>query len=90
MKHQPSKKSDVYEVKEGKVERKRKFCPKCGPGVFMARHDGRLHCGRCGYTEFVKPEKEPEKQEKKESGGKQEKKPGEKPKGKSGAKKEQD
>ncbi len=44
----------MYEIKEGKVIRKSKFCPKCGPGVFMARHKDRYHCGRCGYTEFIK------------------------------------
>ena len=31
---------------------KSKFCPKCGPGVLMAEHGNRTHCGKCGYTEF--------------------------------------
>ena len=43
-----------YEIKDGKVERKRKECPKCGAGVFMAEHADRRSCGRCGYTEFKK------------------------------------
>jgi len=29
---------------------KPKFCPKCGPGVIMAEHKDRWHCGKCGYT----------------------------------------
>ena len=41
-----------YEVQDGKLVRLRKECPKCGPGVFMARHADRQACGKCGYTEF--------------------------------------
>jgi len=48
-----TKKWELYETK-GKLERKRKSCPKCGGGVFMAQHKDRLSCGRCGYTEFTK------------------------------------
>ncbi|MEM1514343.1 MAG: 30S ribosomal protein S27ae [Candidatus Thermoplasmatota archaeon] len=47
-------KREIYEVKDGKVVRKRKECPKCGPGVFMAEHKNRRSCGGCGYTEFKK------------------------------------
>ncbi|MCD6171825.1 MAG: 30S ribosomal protein S27ae [Thermoplasmata archaeon] len=43
-----------YEIKDGKLSRKRKECPKCGAGVFMAEHADRRSCGRCGYTEFKK------------------------------------
>ena len=45
------KKGSYYKVEGGKLIRK-KYCPKCGPGIFMAQHDKRLHCGKCGYTEF--------------------------------------
>jgi len=31
---------------------KKKFCPRCGPGVFLADHKNRVYCGRCKYTEF--------------------------------------
>ncbi|HDJ51517.1 MAG TPA: 30S ribosomal protein S27ae [Thermoprotei archaeon] len=41
-----------YEIKDGKVIRKRRFCPKCGPGTFLAEHKDRWTCGKCGYTEF--------------------------------------
>jgi small subunit ribosomal protein S27Ae len=48
-------KKDAYGVgKDGKLERKKKHCPKCGPGVFLANHEDRVACGRCGYTEFSK------------------------------------
>ncbi len=47
----------LYEIKEGKLVRKTKFCPVCGPGVFLADHGDRLSCGRCGYTEYKKPKK---------------------------------
>lgn len=39
-----------YKVEGGKVRRLRRFCPVCGPGVFLAEHKDRLSCGRCGYT----------------------------------------
>ncbi len=42
---------EIWEKYEnGKV--KNKFCPKCGPGVMMADHKNRWHCGKCGYTEY--------------------------------------
>jgi len=47
--------SYVYYSKEGdKLERKRRFCPKCGVGYFLAEHKDRYTCGHCGYTEFKK------------------------------------
>jgi len=53
-KKKTSQKWKLYEVKGGKVIRKNKFCPRCGPGVFMADHGDRWACGRCGYTEWKK------------------------------------
>jgi ubiquitin-small subunit ribosomal protein S27Ae len=32
---------------------KGKHCPRCGPGIFMAVSQGRMHCGKCHYTEFM-------------------------------------
>lgn len=43
-----------YKVKDGKVERSRRWCPKCGPGAFLASHEDRTSCGKCGYTEYKK------------------------------------
>lgn len=42
----------LYEVSGGKLTRKKKACPKCGPGVFLAEHKDRVSCGACAYTEF--------------------------------------
>ena len=43
-----SKKYKKYS--EGK---KGKQCPRCGPAIFLAVHKDRIHCGKCGYTEFT-------------------------------------
>lgn len=43
-----------YEVKEEKLERKAKACPRCGDGVFLAEHSDRFSCGSCGYTLWKK------------------------------------
>ncbi|MHB1868845.1 MAG: 30S ribosomal protein S27ae [Nitrososphaerales archaeon] len=51
------KESPVYkffQVKQDKVERLRKECPRCGRGVFLGEHKDRLTCGKCGYTSFKK------------------------------------
>jgi small subunit ribosomal protein S27Ae len=48
---EPSKRS-LYKVENGKVVRARRFCPKDGPGVFLAEHKDRFSCGHCGYTEL--------------------------------------
>ena len=45
-------KGKLYDTKSEKLERKNLFCPKCGPGVFMAQHKDRNQCGRCGYTQW--------------------------------------
>jgi ubiquitin-small subunit ribosomal protein S27Ae len=45
------KKSAYYDTSGDQLKRTRKFCPKCGPGTFMADHKDRYHCGNCGYTE---------------------------------------
>ena len=46
----------LYKIEGDKVIRVNKTCPKCGPGVFLARHKNRLTCGKCGYTEFLNKE----------------------------------
>ena len=37
----------------GKVQRLRKQCPQCGPGIFMATHFDRVYCGKCATTYLV-------------------------------------
>lgn len=57
-KHQSVKIYQFYEVKGNSLERKRKFCPRCGEGTVLSSHKNRAYCGRCGYTELNRnPEK---------------------------------
>ena len=51
-----SKRWEKYVISGDSLERKNKFCPKCGPGFFLANHKNRLTCGKCGYVEFKKSE----------------------------------
>jgi len=51
-----SKKYSKYSVSGDKITRNAKFCPRCGPGIFLAegKGAGRTYCGKCHYTEFMK------------------------------------
>jgi len=60
-------KRELYSVTDNKLERKRRFCPRCGPGVFLAEHKDRFTCGKCGYTEFRKETVEKSKPQKKKA-----------------------
>ncbi len=44
--------SSLYLVAGERIQRKNKYCPKCGPGVFMALHKDRVVCGKCRYCEL--------------------------------------
>ena len=45
--------SKFYEISsDGTLKRKNRFCPRCGPGYFMADMYNRDVCGNCGFTEF--------------------------------------
>jgi small subunit ribosomal protein S27Ae len=52
----PSERWKKYKIKGDKLERDGKFCPRCGPGVFLAesKNKDRLFCGKCHYTEFIR------------------------------------
>jgi ubiquitin-small subunit ribosomal protein S27Ae len=41
----------LYDVQADTLTRTHKFCPKCGPGTFLADHKDRRSCGKCGYSE---------------------------------------
>jgi small subunit ribosomal protein S27Ae len=41
----------LYSTKGEQLGRTHKFCPKCGPGTFLAEHADRRSCGKCGYSE---------------------------------------
>ena len=51
-----SKKYKHYAVEGDSIKRLRKHCPRCGPGTFLGDNIGRVHCGKCHYTEFTKKE----------------------------------
>ncbi len=55
-----SKKYKFYKIEDGKIIRGR-FCPRCGPGVFLMKAKDRLYCGRCHYTEFFSTENKEKK-----------------------------
>ena len=44
-----SNRGQLYVVEGDKLVRKNEFCPRCGPGVFLATHHDRRSCGRCGF-----------------------------------------
>ena len=46
--------SALYKVSGDTLTRSGLECPKCGKGVFLAKHKGRTYCGKCHYTEFTK------------------------------------
>ncbi|MFZ5955359.1 MAG: 30S ribosomal protein S27ae [Nanoarchaeota archaeon] len=48
-----SKKYTKYKVDGNKIVRE-KYCPRCGPGIFLLQGQNRLYCGKCHLTEFVK------------------------------------
>ncbi len=60
------KKAESYKIEGNRVVRLKKSCPRCGSGTLMAKHKGRLYCGRCHYTIFEekKAAKEPNKDKK--------------------------
>lgn len=61
-KHVPRKRAKTklgrlmyYSVsKDGCLKVLKKSCERCGPGVFMASHADREHCGKCFLTKFKK------------------------------------
>jgi small subunit ribosomal protein S27Ae len=45
----------LYSTKGDALTRTHKSCPKCGAGVFLAEHNNRRSCGKCGYSESKTP-----------------------------------
>ena len=60
-----SKKYTKYKIEGDKITRER-FCPRCGPGVFLMKAKDRFYCGKCHYSEFEGKAKEELKEEKTE------------------------
>ncbi|MEM1535576.1 MAG: 30S ribosomal protein S27ae [Candidatus Pacearchaeota archaeon] len=53
-KRRSSERWKKYRIEGNKVIREAKSCPRCGPGIFLAKHKDRLFCGKCHYTEYTK------------------------------------
>ncbi len=47
-----SKKYKFYTISGDEVKRA-KYCPRCGPGVFLMIANNRSYCGKCHFTEFT-------------------------------------
>jgi len=47
-------KAPAKKAKKVEPYKKRRSCPKCGPGIHLAEHEDRLSCGKCGYFEAKK------------------------------------
>lgn len=43
-----------YKLEGQKVSIKGRFCPRCGPPIFLAEHKNRITCGKCRYSETKK------------------------------------
>lgn len=52
-KNKPTSKKYKHYIIQGDKVIRGKTCPRCGPGIFLANHKGRLYCGKCKYTEFI-------------------------------------
>ena len=53
-----SKNWEQYSINGDSIDRKKKSCPKCGSGVFMAQHKNRVVCGKCAYVEILAKKEE--------------------------------
>jgi small subunit ribosomal protein S27Ae len=73
--------NEILAPQSGKIVRTLKTCSKCGPGVFLAEHYDRFHCGKCGITQFKKKEGGVEA----ETGGKKTPASGRQPRARTGA-----
>lgn len=49
-----SKRWNKYKIEGDKIVYTHRFCPRCGPGIFLSKHKDRFYCGKCQYTEFIK------------------------------------
>ena len=52
-----SKKYTKYKIEGDKITHER-FCPRCGPGIFLMQSGNRFYCGKCHYSEFMSNTKE--------------------------------
>lgn len=60
-----SKKYLKYTISEDGTLKKERFCPRCGPGIFLMKAENRFYCGKCHYSEFQTGSDKKEESEKK-------------------------
>ncbi len=53
VKKEGKKLSALFEISGDTITKKNRTCPKCGPGMFLAKHKDRIVCGKCQYVEFM-------------------------------------
>jgi ubiquitin-small subunit ribosomal protein S27Ae len=58
-----SKKYSKYTIEGDKAVKNSRFCPRCGPGIFLMIAKGRVYCGKCHYSEFESKKSIEEKKE---------------------------
>lgn len=54
MKHKSIKQWEILKIEGDKLMRKKRLCPRCGLGTYMAEHNDRYYCGKCHFTEWKK------------------------------------
>jgi small subunit ribosomal protein S27Ae len=47
-----SKKYKFYKIESDGSIKRDKYCPRCGPGIFLMKAKDRIYCGKCHFTEF--------------------------------------
>ncbi len=52
-----SKTYENYKIEGDSIKRAKKECERCGQATFMADHNNRWTCGRCGYSIMKKGKK---------------------------------
>ncbi len=56
-KNKPTSTKYKFYTITGDTVKRGKYCPRCGPGVFLMNAKDRLYCGKCHFTEFTSKSK---------------------------------
>lgn len=65
-KNKPTSKKYTKYIIDGNSITHKRFCPRCGPGIFLMEAQNRVYCGKCHYAEFQGKSVEEKIEEKKE------------------------
>ena len=47
-----SQRYKMYKIEGDRIVERRRSCPRCGDGIFLAVSSDRSYCGKCHFTEF--------------------------------------